>query len=61
MYISLSILITSLWISTAVLCIYKQQRVAWDTAGLSVFFALFFAPLYFIGAVIRQVIIEDWK
>lgn len=62
MFIPLWVLITVFWIFCAILCIYKQRKTDGDDwEPIFVFVITVFAPLVFIGAIIRQVIIEDWK
>lgn len=62
MYIPLSILITTFWIFCTILCIYKQQKlVTEEMLPLIVILSVFGGPIFVIGAIIRQVIIEDWK
>lgn len=59
MYIPLWIVITTAWLILGFICGFKQYRVSNHDPVF--FVALILAPFWFIGAVIRQVIIEDWK
>lgn len=59
MYIPLWLIIAISWLVLGFICGYKQYRVnPHDPVFL---IALILAPLWFILAIIRQVIIEDWK
>ncbi len=60
MYIPTWITISSAWVCLSILCCIRQNRVDNSEGWLPVL-AVFFSPLFFIGAIIRQVIIEDWK
>lgn len=60
MYIDFWILASSTWFCLSVLCLIKQLKVDKEFT-FQVFLAGMVSPLFFIGAVIRQVIVEDWK
>lgn len=60
MYIPLDVFIFIIWILLGIFCYYKQNRVQEEHIGFCIVTTAF-APIWFIGAIIRQVIIEDWK
>lgn len=60
MYMPLWLIIAISWLVLGLFCADKQRKVnpidpVWWTV------VPILAPLWFIGAIIRQVIIEDWK
>jgi hypothetical protein len=54
------ILIGILWLLVIILCVCKQAKAETGEKGY-LFVVFIFAPLWLIGAIIRQVFIEDWK
>ena len=65
MYIPIGVLIMILWVLVGVFCAYKQERAlpigSRSERIIGGAILVVFAPLWLFGAVIRQLIIEDWK